>query len=171
MPSWSAPPTFVAGNTLTAAQLNTYVSDNTTHLYDLFNTVQTFTPQLYQAANRTSSTAVGRYYQFGKMVFLVIRMVCSAAGSAGNAIEVRSIPVAAARTGTPNSASTASDIGAGVVVDSGTAAYACSPYFYTTTSLRFMVSDGSTGTDVGANPSFALASNDSISVTMMYEAT
>jgi hypothetical protein len=34
MTTWTTPPTFVAGAALTAAELNTYVRDNTTYLYD-----------------------------------------------------------------------------------------------------------------------------------------
>jgi hypothetical protein len=32
--AWSTPPTFVSGNVLTAAQMNTYVRDNTNFLHD-----------------------------------------------------------------------------------------------------------------------------------------
>jgi hypothetical protein len=34
MTSWTAPKTFTAGSALTASELNTYLSDNTLHLYE-----------------------------------------------------------------------------------------------------------------------------------------
>lgn len=170
MPSWTSPRTWVATNTLTAAQLNTDVRDNTTYLYDLTHTTQTFTPQLYQNGNRTSSTAIGRYWQQGKIVTLHVRMIASAAGSAGNAIEVRDIPVAPLKTGTPNASADCSAVGLGHVLDNGTALYYAAAYFTSTTAIRFQGVSNNNGTDIGAAPSFALASGDAVAFNIVYEA-
>lgn len=131
----------------------------------------TFTPQLYQNGNRTSSTAVGRYFVIGKLCFLHVRCVSSATGSAGNPIELRDIPagIAALKTGTPNAGADGSSTGAGFVLDNGTALWHGASYFTSAQVLRIQTADTTTGTDIGANPSFTLASGDVASADIVYE--
>lgn len=53
MATWTTPKVYVAGNALTAAELNTYLSDNTTYLYDR---VVGFYPTTSADVTRASST-------------------------------------------------------------------------------------------------------------------
>lgn len=132
---------------------------------------QTFTPQVNQNGNRTSSTAVGRYMVLGKTCFLHIRNVVSAAGSAGSDIVINNIPAAIAplKTGQPNGAGDTSAVGSGYVLDSGSAYYPAHAYFSNSTTISFYNVAATTGLNIGFNPSFALASGDAIGVDMTYE--
>lgn len=134
-------------------------------------TYTTFTPQLAQNGNRTSSTAVGRYRLDGKTCHLHIRNVCSNAGTAGNQITINNIPAAIAplKTGQPNGAGDTSAVGLGYVLDNGTAYYPAHAYFADSTTLCFYDVSGFLGINIGVNPSFALASGDAVGVDMTYE--
>lgn len=134
-------------------------------------TAGTFTPQLYQNGNITSSTAVGRYFTLGKWCFLHIRNVASAAGSAGNAVAIASIPSALAplKTGQPNGLGDTSGVGPGYVLDTGSQYYPAHAYFASSTTIHFYGVDVTTGLNIGVTPSFAIASGDCVGVDLIYE--
>lgn len=131
----------------------------------------TFTPQAYQNGNVSSSTAVGRYFLFGKLCFMHIRNVVSAAGSAGNAIQINNIPAAIAplKTGQPNGPGDTSGVNVGYVLDNGSQYYPAHAYFTSSTTLSFYGVDVTTGLNIGVTPSFALASGDAIGADLVYE--
>lgn len=58
MTSWTTPPTFVAAAALTAAELNTYVRDNTQYLYDRFASSRAITSATGSISN-TQTQIVG----------------------------------------------------------------------------------------------------------------
>jgi hypothetical protein len=136
-----------------------------------YGTWTTFTPQLTQSANVTSSIAVGRYLVIGKMCMLHIRNVASASGSAGSAIQITNVPAAIAplKTGAPNSTTDCSAVGSGYVLDSGTSFYAGVGYFHSSTAIRWYDASAAAGTEIGFNPSFALASGDAVGIDIWYE--
>lgn len=87
--AYSVPPTFIAGNTLTAAQMNTYLRDNFKALGDPW---AAYSPAL---SNWTlgNGTLTGSYIQVGKFVqFMISYTGGSTTTEAGNL--VISLPVA-----------------------------------------------------------------------------
>lgn len=164
MPSWSTPPTFAAGNTLTAAQLNTYVSDNTTHLYDLFyNAWATWTPTVTQSGTVSKTVNYGKYLQAGKLVVAIGNFQMTGSGTGNNDIVV-TLPVTA-------STSTEIVIGSGEMLDSGTFRHGVRPVIVSTTTIKFWDETVAVpGNYVGRDPNFALASGDILKVFLVYEA-
>lgn len=173
--TWVEPTDITAEQDASSSQFNEEVLGNLRYMktrVDAMTHAQTFTPQLYQNGNRTSSLAIGEYFidPDGDLCRLHVRMVGSATGSAGNAIEVRGIPagIAALDTGTPNSGAACSWLGTGCVLDSGSALYYAQCYFVSAQAIRFQWVGHTLGTDIGANPSFALAAGDSLVADIEY---
>lgn len=165
MPSWSTPPTFVAANTLTAAQMNTYVSDNTTYMYDLFhNAWATYTPTVTQSGAVTKTVNRAAYMQAGKFVTVSVMMTMTGSGTGNNAVTV-SLPV------------TASTSNQGIVVGSGAISdisanilYPVTARLVSTTTVNFIRTDAQPAGQWGVDPNIALASTDVIAFQITYEA-
>lgn len=121
---------------------------------------QSFTPTLTQSASVTASTAAGRYFRLGSWVFYTVRLVASSSGTAGNAIVIGGLPVAAADT------SVAAAPGWANFTRSSNPVYPLAAHWNTSTSVRFFAN---AGTNVfGINPAVTLASGDEMNVTGFY---
>lgn len=152
--------TFVAGQVLTAAELNSA------------GTWSTYTPSWTQSATITKTVNWARYSQLNKLVQVQVKMTSSAAGTANNVIKV-GLPV--------NASSNNFVMGYGLIIDaslnSGTI-YPIVPVYDTTSTVKFVAPTVSGDSDydnsyVGQTASqlaFTLASSDIIFLTLTYEA-
>lgn len=161
MPSWTTSTTFVAGNTLTAAQLNTYLSDNTQYLYDLLHTAWTsYTPTLTQSGAVSKTVTRARYIQIGKTVIFAVDLACTGSGTGGNAVQI-GLPVTAAASGT-------TPCGSGWIFDTSTSTNYKGIAYQLSTSVVALVGNGGV---LGASEfTAALASGDAVRVSGIYEA-
>lgn len=146
--------TFATNDVLTANDLNS-----------LAGAWNSYTPTLTQSSAVTKTVTYAKYLQFGKLIIVQVELVATGAGTAGSAITV-SLPVTAARSATAKPV-----IGSGFVNDLGTKLYPGPTALLTTTTVQIFRGDGTTtGGALGSDPSFALASGDSINLAAMYEA-
>lgn len=161
MPSWTSSKTFVAGDTLTAAELNTYVSDNTQHLYDVLNAAWTsFTPTLTQSGAVTKNVTRACYIKIGKTVHYTIDLAVTGTGTGGNSVII-GLPVTAAASGTV-------PCGSGWIFDtSATTNYKGIAYQVSTTTCALVGTAGNLG---ASEFTAALANGDSVRVSGTYEA-
>lgn len=92
--AWTSPRTYVAGETITAALLNTHVRDNLLDIGGTSSAWTSFTPTWFAGANVVACavTALGRYKQHGKSVLVQTINVASAAVASG-VWQLRSLPV------------------------------------------------------------------------------
>lgn len=96
--SWTAPRTWVAGEIVTAALLNTHLRDD---LLFIDPTMGSWTPALIGAGGSTASSysvQIGRYIRFGRAVFFEGRITLTAKGTLTGAIEIDGLPTAADAT-------------------------------------------------------------------------
>lgn len=114
----------------------------------------TWTPTITQSGSVTFTNTYCRYMVIEKLATVQFTLAVTSAGMTANPIIVGSIPAAIA----PVQASLI--VGAGLIVDSGTANFPCVVQVLTAATLRFV--DTETGGRVGENPAFALASGDFI---------
>jgi hypothetical protein len=114
--------------------------------------------------NIAKTVNVARYKQIGKTVLAVFRVSMTAAGVAGNNI-TSNLPVTAL-----SGMAVSGSVGAGAIVDtSANTVYAATVFLTSTTSVVWVDTNASNNA-VGTTPSFALASGDVISASIMYEA-
>ena len=167
MPSWSTPPTFTAGNTLTGAQLTTYLKDNTQYLYDLFNNAwSSYTPTITQSGTVAKTMSYGKYAQFGKFVIATVDMAITGSGTSGNVITC-TLPVNRAYT------TTAYNIGTFYAVDQSTASIfrGLVRTVAGAQTINFLdVTGGVTIGNGGGAYTFGLANTDALQFTIQYEA-
>lgn len=124
-----------------------------------------YSPQIDQGVttNIAKSTRVATYTRIGRLVNCQVAVTTTGAGTAGSAILV-SLPVTALAASTY-------PVGSGRVLDSsGGAATDYVGLAYLQSSTRVGVVIAGTSNYVGANPNFALANNDLVEITFMYEA-
>jgi len=152
--------TFVSGQVLTAAELNTA------------GEWQSYTPTFTQSATITKTVNWARYTQLGKWVQGSIKMTATGAGTVSNIIKV-GLPVSASANNFM--------MGSGVFVDESATPDGVFPLlavFDSATTLSFFWTGLSGGTDaaarfgqVNSGSSAAIASNDIIYVNFVYEAS
>lgn len=120
---------------------------------------------LTQSTARTFTVTAAKYRVFGKTAHVMVSLVCTNAGVAGNAITITGLPAAIqpARTGVANPAA-----GVFLALEVGVSYKVGAPYFATTSSVQGII-HGSGGAAIGANPSFALANTGIVSCSMTYE--
>lgn len=121
-----------------------------------------WTPQLYQNGNITSTNTVSRYSLIGNLAFVQFRIVATAAGTAGQAIEIRNIPV------TPLYGANLVGAGVGAYKITGSTVYICSLQMNNTGPAIKFLSDGVVNY-IGITPSFAISSGDSVEGVAIYE--
>jgi hypothetical protein len=124
-----------------------------------------YTPTLTQTSAVAKTVNVARYIQIGKLVWVWVVLTPSAAGSAGVRITV-SLPVAAQAT----LVSAAVEIGSGHYFRAGGTQYEVLAYLFSSTTVAFNRADTNPTNDVGTDPSFAIASGDTLGFFAMYEA-
>lgn len=120
----------------------------------------TFTPTLTQSGAVTKTVTRASYIQMGKTVIVHCNLAITGAGSAGTAITLGALPVAAV--------SGAGITGAFKYLDAGTVLYAGTTEAASTTSVVFIVSGNANA--LGQAPSFATANGDVLQMTVTYEA-
>lgn len=108
--AYSSPRTWVAGEIVTAAQMNQDVRDNQLAAFPLGVDAWTaFTPTLTQSATVSKNVIYARYQRIGRLIVANCRLVCSSSGTASNGITI-GLPVAAVH-------SALTPVGIGWVVD------------------------------------------------------
>lgn len=156
--AYSTPPTFVAGNALTASELNAYIRDNWKALGDAWTS---YTPSLSNWT-KGNGTLTGEYLQVGKLVIgKVFYTVGSSDTPSGNL--VISLPVtklADDGTSTP--------FGHGLAIDNSTGNVQTLVVSHaTTTSMRFYTP--TSGLVAASNP-WTWATSDKVNAAFCYEA-
>ena len=166
--AWTSPRTWVAGETVTAAELNTHVRDNLKVIGDAWTTyTPTLTASTTDPTLGSGSSATGAYIAAGKLIIGRARIVFGASGTAaGTGNYFVSIPVTARAT---------TDLvnGSCRLVHSTTTIARPFPAL-TTTSLLVMEYPATwpsdTQTLVGDSAPWAWGASDSIDITFIYEA-
>lgn len=171
MPSWTAPRTWAANNTLTAAQLNVDVRDNTLHIYEAFQAFTAFTPTLGgTGAALGNGTLVCAYQQFNKLVHARYILLGGSTTNLSSDRLTLTLPVTARDPGNYRV-----PVGVGHVFDSGVASYHCIAIIDHTTDTAndriFFAYGGTTLANVtDATPIAGFAASDTLSATITYEA-
>lgn len=140
------PGTWSAGDILTAADLNA------------IGTFSTYTPVLAQAGTRSATVNYAKYCLINKLCILNVDLTCTTTGSAGNKITV-SMPFAAETSAN----------GSGVFYDDSLTDVRLLTVGIDGSEFEFYVEESTTFGGLGVNPSLALAANDIISFSIMYE--
>jgi hypothetical protein len=123
-----------------------------------------YTPTLSQGASSNISKSVqrSRWSRLGIWTIWQFSIACTGAGTAGSAITL-TLPDTCAFSGVPNG------IGDGIIQDASGALNYKVAWSPTSTTTIIGYRDGSAAGAVGATPSFALASGDYLSGTVMFE--
>lgn len=168
MATWTAPRNWVAGETVTAALLNSHLRDN---LLAIGQAWTSYTPALTASSVNptlgTGSTASGAYIAAGKLIVVSIQIKFGTSGTAAGTGTYRiSLPVAAVTT-RPVLA------GAAYLFDSsGTAMAAPVPHIQSSTTLDFIYPvawPSGAFTTVGAALPWAWAASDELNVSVVYQ--
>lgn len=158
--AYTAPRTWVAGDVLTAAQLNQHLRDQLLAAFPLAVDAWTsYTPTLTQSATITKTVTYAKYQRVGRLIVANMSLAITGAGTSGNAILV-GLPVAAAVLD--------GVVGSFRYFDAGSTAYTGTVIGVSTTTVNCWVSGN--GNPMGVNPTFAAASGDNIQVSITYEA-
>lgn len=120
-----------------------------------------WTPTVDQNGAVAATVNLGRYSIINNTATAMAKLTVTGTGSAGNPISVRNIPSAIQ----PANPAAHVSIGAGVIID-GVVRYNATIEANAASLFYFMAYNG---TRIGANPSFALASGDVISLMATYE--
>lgn len=143
---------FVSGQILLAADMNSIGA-----------AWETYTPTVTQAGNVTVTVTYAKYARIQKIVLGSIYLTVTGAGTAGNGVTV-SLPITALTAGSQI-------IGSGFIFDaSATNLYTVQTQITTTTTAQFYADQTGTAAIWGVTPNVALAVNDQIRTTFIYEA-
>lgn len=162
--AYTAPSTWVAGNVLTAAQLNQQLRDNLLAAFPLGVDAWTgYTPTLTQSATVTKTVSRAVYQRVGRLVVVAFSLSATSAGTASNNIQI-GLPVAAAASSVPGGSVWIYDASANIN-------YVGIAVLLSTTTIGAIISGG-TGYagNVGGVMAAALASGDALLGHVTYEA-
>ena len=167
MPYPATPKTWVAGDTLTAAQLNAELRNALLGAFPLGppdGAFTAYTPTLTQSATVTKTVTYGRYTRVGRLVIAQCELACTGAGTAANQV-LAGLPV-------PAQGTTQKTIGQGYIFDASAAGlYKATVEISTAVSVAFRPTSTSANDFLGtAVFTAALASGDLVSFSVMYEA-
>ena len=161
--AWTAPKTdFASGNILTAAQMND-IGNNLAEFSELFTTFNTWTTTVTQSGTVTHTVNYARYVQIGRLVIANCYLTITGTGTGNNVITVN-LPVTAS-----SSLTVGSVIGEGQVIDGNVDNYVMAVIVQTSTTLAWRRTSAA-GQQAGQSPNFALANNDILMASLMYEA-
>jgi hypothetical protein len=164
MPYPATPKTWVAGDVLTAAQLNAELRDALLAAFPLkVDAWTTWTPAVWQGGAVASTNVRSVYQRVGRLIVAQFRVTATAAGVAANKVTV-TVPVAIA------SATGNLPAGSGVIFDTSTSTNYGGVWWVDSTTAVALVGDWSGASNWGATPNIALASGDSLAGMLMYEA-
>lgn len=125
---------------------------------------RTWTPTVDQGGAVTFTNNRSKYIIFGNTAIIMAELTMTGAGVAATAIEVGGVPTVAQPAGLLGSRSV---VGIFTLLDSGAQLF--NGVITTLTVSSFQFRDGNTRALVGANPNFALAAGDIISLRAFYE--
>jgi hypothetical protein len=98
--AYTAPSTWVAGNVLTAAQLNQQLRDNLLAAFPLgVDAWAAWTPTLTQSGAVAVTVTRGRYQRIGRTIHAQCLLTCTGTGTAANLVLVGSLPAPVANNG------------------------------------------------------------------------
>jgi hypothetical protein len=160
----ATPKTWVAGDVLTAAQMNAELRDALLAAFPLsVNAWTTYTPTLTQSGAVTKTVTYGKYQRVGRMITAAVLLSCTGAGTAANAI-LAGLPVTAA---TPANVA----IGSGWILDASTSnLYKAVIEVNSSTTVLFRPTSTVNNDKLGeAVMTAALAAGDLITFTATYE--
>ena len=157
------PRTWSAGETVTAALMNSDVRDPLAALAGAWNS---YTPTVDQGASTNIAKTVNyaKYLQFGKLVICQVSLSMTGAGTSGAWISV-TLPATAATS--------ALIVGSGRYVDTSGSYYTATAYTLSTTKVVLIVDATTTTTGtkaIGEDPAIAVASGDAFQFSVIYEA-
>jgi hypothetical protein len=160
--AWTAPRTWVTSEVVSAALLNTHLRDNLLALNGATGPVVTnFTPTMQQSVSITLSTATGRYTRYGPLVIATARMIASSSGTAGSALVVGGLPVAALDTAAGGSQAF------GWFSRAGNPNHLLHGLWASNTTVNFYSGSAATGL-FGVNPAVTIVSGDEVDLTFIY---
>lgn len=161
--AYSTPATWVAGDVLTAAQLNAQLRDQLLAAFPLgVDGWTTYVPTLTQSVTVTKTVTRGTYQRIGRTVIANINLSVTSAGTVSNAVLV-GLPVAAAAAGGAS--------GFGWIFDASTATRYAGSFGVAGGGVTVeFVGDWSAANVWGVVPAIALAAGDLIAGTIIYEA-
>ena len=161
--AWTSPRTWIAGEVLSAALLNTHLRDNLSMLSTLMAARTTFAPSLAQSASLTTSTLTAEYTQVNKEVIGQVFAVFSSAGSAAAQVTAN-LPVSPRRNSSPFT------VGKFTFYDvSATTYYSGSVAFLASGSTVRFITNAAVDT-FGIAPGVTVASGDILAFEFSYEA-
>lgn len=163
MPYPATPRTWVAGDVLTAAQLNAEIRDALLAIFPLGPpdvAWTAFTPTLSQAVTLTKTATYARYTRIGRQIHAQCLLSITSAGTAGNPVLVGlPVPAAVLHNG---------PAGAFLYQDTGVALY--SGVAALTAGSNIAGQAHALGAYIGQAPSFAAANTDLVGYDVTYEA-
>lgn len=163
--AYTTPRTWVTGELVTAALLNTHLRDNLSAAFPLgVDAWTTYTPTLTQSATVTKTGTYAKYQRAGRWITVQVFLTVTGAGTAANAVLV-GLPVTAAFGSSPL------EVGTGTVFDSSAnLAYKGNAIMASTSTVQFRASGTSTSVLGVTDFAAALASGDTVAMTVTYEA-
>lgn len=130
------------------------------------NAWETWTPTLTQSGAVTKTVTYGKLLRIGRLIVAEVFLTCTGSGTAANNVIV-GLPVASAANG----ALFAQEIGTATIFDvSANLAYKGNAILLSTTTLAIRASGTSSGVLGTTDFTAALAVNDTVSYSIMYEA-
>lgn len=150
--------TFVAGDVLTASDVNTYLMHEG-------GAWSTWTPTLTQSGTVTCTVGHAVYGRAGRLIYCIFSLTATGTGTGSNQVTV-SLPVTAARSGMA--------VGQGIIYDaSATANHTANIALASTTTLNFNGHGVNGPADIRLGVygfTAALANNDVVAGSFFYEA-
>jgi hypothetical protein len=159
--AWITPTDVAAGDPLTENLWNQDVVANAAALAPFFSAWTSWTPTLTQPGAITKTVSEAYYVQIGKLVIANFYLTVTGTGTGNNTIAV-GLPITAARTSLV--------IGSGSIFDANVTTSYSGQWLNTTTTSCIFVGDWSGQNAWGVTPNLALAANDLIRGTVIYEA-
>lgn len=162
--AYTAPRTWVAGDVLTAAQLNQHLRDQLLAAFPLgIDAWTSFTPTLTQSGAVTKTVNYAKYQRIGRTIIAQYDLTMTGAGTTANAVLV-GLPVAAAYSATNIY------IGSGAIIDASTTTLYTGEWALASANTVQMNIDQASFSPWGLAPNLALASGDVIRLHVIYEA-
>lgn len=127
-------------------------------------TYRLWIPTVTQGVSVTSTPSPAKYVSLGRFVQIMAEINITSAGTGGSGIVIGGIPLPLAAGYVMAGLTPAGTV---TVFDNGTAVYFGFANWITSTTLG--IYDSNTRGQIGANPSFALANTDIISINITYE--
>jgi len=161
--AYTTPRTWVTGEVVTAALLNTHLRDNLNAAFPVgVDAWTSYTPTLTQSVTVTKTVTYAKYMKIGRMVTVRVDLAVTSAGTANNAIKI-GLPVTAATSGNHVV------IGNAWVFDASVPLLSVGVARGLTTTETDLLMNGTVGVPIGVNPNFALASGDEVAMCVTYE--